>query len=62
MREAEFGFARKKIFQKNTYLPPADGLCVPFLCKGQSGAITGYAQACCGGCGRCMDCTQCKVL
>ena len=52
----------KNASRKSTYPPPADGLCVPFFCKDQSGATTGSAQACCGGCGRCRDCTQCKVL
>jgi hypothetical protein len=35
--------------KERTFPPPADGLCVPFLCKGEWGVNDGSAQVRCGG-------------
>lgn len=48
--------------RKSTYPPPADGLCVPFLCKRLVGASEAPAQVRCGVCGMFRNCTECKAL
>lgn len=54
--------AYRKREQKSTYPPPADGLCVPFLCKRVVDANGALAQARCGVWGMFRDCTDCKAL
>ena len=52
----------EKINQKSTYPPPADGLCVFFLCKPGCSANDPAAQAGCGLLEGIGHCTKCKVL
>ena len=47
---------------KSTYPPPADGLCVLFLCKRGGSANEPAAQAGHGALQGIGECTECKVL
>jgi hypothetical protein len=59
--QRENGRANKKIIWKTTYPPPADGLCVPFLCKSESSANNSAAQAGRGASQVIALCTVCKL-
>ena len=54
------GRGRKKFSRKSTYPPPADGVCVLFLCKVRSNASTAAAHARRGACRQAGHCTHCK--
>lgn len=48
--------------RENTYPPPADGLCVLFLCKTRCSANESTAQASRGALRAIGHCTDCNVL
>ena len=52
----------KKTSEKNTYPPPADGVCVLFLCKAGSSASEAAGRAVCGASRVIGHFTECKVL
>ena len=54
--------SNKKISQKSTYPPPADGPCVFFLCESGCSANKPAAQTGCGALQLIGNCTECKVL
>lgn len=62
MSYTNFCHAKKKSAGKITYPPPADGLCVRFLCKSRCSANEPAAQAGRGALQGTGHCTECKVL